>query len=187
MTHHKQHNEPSGEATPAQPPADQAAAQEAPKDELSKVKAERDDYLARLQRVSADFTNYQKRASREVLGACEQANADLIKGLLPVLDDMERALEAAKASQHADDPLLKGMKLVHDKAAATLQQFGVQTIDAQDKPFDPAQHQAVMHMASDKHTPGTVMQVLQNGYILKGRVLRPATVVVAKAPEAQQE
>jgi len=186
-THNKPHHGKAGDAKPAEhPPATEPAAEAAaPLDELAQCKVERADYLARLQRLSADFANYQKRASREVVDACEFANADLIKNLLPVLDDMERAIDAAKAGTNADDPLLVGMKLVHDKALATLKNCGVETIDAQGKPFDPVNHQAVVHMPSDKHKPGTVMQELQKGYILKGRLLRPATVVVSKAPEAE--
>lgn len=157
--------------------------------ELAKVKAERYDYLARLQRVSADFVNYQKRAVREAIESRETANAELIKNLLGVLDDMERALEAAKAAGLSqDDALLKGMELVHAKALETLSRYGLAVIEAQGQPFDPQKHQAVMQMASGDVPPGSVIKELQKGYTLRGKVLRPSTVVVSKAPdEASQQ
>ena len=157
--------------------------------ELAKVKAERDDYLARLQRVSADFVNYQKRAVREAIESRETANAELIKNLLGVLDDMERALEAAKAAGLSqDDALLKGMELVYAKAVETLTRYGLAVIEAQGQPFDPQKHQAVMQMASGDVPPGTVIKELQKGYTLRGKVLRPSTVVVSKTPdEASQQ
>ena len=105
---------PSDQASSA--PAAEGAGPAAPEG-LESLRAERDDLLARLQRVSADYLNYQKRVQRDIADAREFANAELIKSLLAVLDDMERALEAAKANHAADDPLLVGMQLVHDKAA----------------------------------------------------------------------
>ncbi len=147
------------------------------------LRAERDDLLARLQRVSADYLNYQKRVQRDVAEAREFANAELIKSLLAVLDDMERALEAAKANHGADDPLLVGMQLVYDKALATLGQFGLSVIKAVGEPFDPYKHQALHHEPSDAHPPGVVIAELQKGYELKGRVIRPSSVVVSGRAE----
>lgn len=187
--HHETQQQPdSAENTAANgaavPPAAPQAAPES--EDLAKVRAQRDDYLARLQRLSAEFANYQKRAGREVNDLREWANADLLKSLLPVLDDLERAIDAA-STVHATDPLLVGTKLVHDKAVETLGRFGLTPIDAQGKPFDPQYHQAVMHMPAKDQPANTVMQVLQKGYLLKGKTLRPATVVVAKEPEAEPE
>ena len=157
--------------------------------QLEKTRAERDDYLARLQRVSADFLNFQKRAQKEISSAHEFGNTDLIKSFLPVLDDMERAMAAARAAgaKEDQDPLLKGVQLVHDKALAILQQNGLTIIEAAGKPFDPSQHQAIMHLPSGQHPPETVMQELQKGYMLKGRTIRPSSVVVSKAPEAEEK
>lgn len=142
-----------------------------------------EDLLGRLQRVSADYVNYQKRAQRDIVQAREFANEQLIKELLPVLDDMERALDAARSNHDEDDPLLKGMQLVHDKALAVLKNFGVSIIEAQGQPLNPEVHAAMMQQPTDEVAPGTVLQEVQRGYLLKGRTIRPAAVVVAKAPD----
>ena len=149
------------------------------------LQLERDDLLARLQRLSADYLNYQKRVQRDIAEAREFANEELIKSLLGVLDDMERALDAARANHAEDDPLLEGMQLVHDKAFETLGKFGLSAIEAAGRPFDPEKHSAMMQQASDEHPPQTVLQELQKGYLLKGRTIRPARVVVSVLPEDQ--
>jgi molecular chaperone GrpE len=145
--------------------------------------AERDDLMERLQRVSADYLNYQKRIQRDISEAREFANAELVKSLLPVLDDMERALATARENHGEDDPLFGGLQLVHDKALETLAKFGVCVIEADGEAFDPQKHLAVMQEPSGEHPPQTVLRVIQKGYELKGRPIRPATVVVSKAPE----
>jgi len=147
------------------------------------VAAERDDLLGRLQRVSADYVNYQKRIQRDIDEARTFANADLIKGLLPVLDDMERALEAARENHGEDDPLFAGLQLIHDKALETLRQFGLATISAVGEVFDPDRHAAMLQQPTDEHPPQTVLTELQKGYALQGRTIRPAAVVVSKEPD----
>ena len=112
--------------------------------------------LARLQRVSADYVNYQKRVQRDIDAARSFANESLIKALLAVLDDVERALEAGRAGHDENDPLLSGMELVHDKALETLDRFGLTAIEAEGKPFDPEIHSAMMQQPSDVHPPQTV-------------------------------
>jgi molecular chaperone GrpE len=149
--------------------------------------AERDDLLARLQRVSADYLNYQKRQQRQETEARRYANAELARDLLAVLDDMERALEAAEADHDADDPLLAGMRLVYDKALEVLARHGVRPIPAAGEPFDPLRHEAMMQQPSEKHDRPTVLQELQRGYELNGRVLRPARVIVSARPEPPGE
>jgi len=170
---------------PPQAPAEQPA-QPAPPDELAQLKAERDDLLARLQRVCADYLNYQKRAQRDIEEAHKFANAELIKSLLGVLDDVERVLEAAKANHSEDDPLLVGARLVHDKALATLGEFGLEAIKAAGERFDPHRHLALMQEPSDEHPPGVVLAELQKGYQLEGRTIRPTSVVVSTGPATQQ-
>jgi len=166
------------------PPEDEpvSGAEPAAADDPAALRAERDALLERLQRVSADYLNYQKRAQRDLEQARQFANEELIKSLLGVLDDMEHALEHARANHDADDPLLKGMELVHDKALATLGAFGLEPIVAVGQPFDPEQHAAMMEEPTDQAAPGTVLRQMQSGYRLKGRTIRPASVVVAKAP-----
>ena len=150
------------------------------------LQEERDDLLGRLQRVSADYMNYQKRVQRDIAQAREFANEELIKALLGVLDDMERALEAARANHSSDDPLLQGMVLVHDKTLETLGKFGLERIEAVGRPFDPDEHSAMMQEPASDHPPQTVLRELQKGYRLKGRTLRPSAVTVSKAPEEDE-
>lgn len=150
-------------------------------------RAERDDLMARLQRVSADYLNYQRRVQRDIEQAREFANEDLIKSMLAVLDDMERALGTAGTNHDADDPLLAGMQLVHDKALETLGRFGLGIIEAEGKMFDPEKHLALMQQATDASPPMTVLKEVQRGYQLKGRTIRPARVIVAKAPDQQEQ
>ncbi|MHC4715702.1 MAG: nucleotide exchange factor GrpE [Planctomycetota bacterium] len=177
--------EPTEEAAP-RPGAPEEAGPVAPAEEvedIETVKAERDDLLSRLQRVSADYVNYQQRARRDVEAARDFANADLIREILAVLDDMERALDAGAANHSADDPLLAGMRLVYDKALAVLARYGLQPIEAEGQDFDPTRHEAMMQQPSDEHEVQRVVSELQRGYELKGRVLRPARVIVS-APSA---
>ena len=166
----------------ASPEAECDATQGPARDEPAALRAERDDLLGRLQRVSADYLNYQKRVQRDISHGREFANEDLMKALLGVLDDMERALKAARADHSADDALLKGMQLVHDKAVETLGKFGLAAIEAVGLPFDPELHAAMMQEPSAEHPPRTVLKELQKGYQLKGRTLRPSAVVVSADP-----
>lgn len=149
------------------------------------LQAERNELMARLQRVTADYQNSQKRMRRDLAQASEYANEDLMKALLGVLDDMERALEAGRAGHPADDPMVTGMQLVHDNALTTLEKFGLTRIDAVGKPFDPQWHTALMQQPTADHPPQTVLTEVQKGYRFKGRTLRPSGVVVAAAVEEQ--
>ncbi len=179
---HANHAKQADHKEPAPQAAEQVAAPMAEAvDPFKKLTAERDDLLSRLQRLSAEFLNYQKRAAREVNEAREYANAELIKSFLSVLDDMERAVEVARNNHSTDDPLLKGMLLVHEKALGLLQQHGLSVIEAAGTQFDPSMHSALLEEATDKHPPKTVLKELQRGYRLKSRILRPAAVVLAKA------
>lgn len=170
------------EPTPAAAAESTAAAGEpqTPQQQLEAVTAERDNLMSRLQRVSADYLNYQKRVQRDIVQAREFANEELIKSLLHVLDDMDRALEHARLNSPANDPLLVGMELVYTKALDTLGRFGLKTMQAQGQPFDPEQHSALMQQPSNEVPPQTVLKELQKGYTLKGRTIRPAHVIVSQ-------
>ena len=147
-------------------------------DEATDITAERDDLLGRLQRISADYLNYQKRTGREIADARQFANAELIRDLLAILDDMERALDHAAE----DDPLAEGMKLVHDKALEILGRHGLKPIAAVGEPFDPQKHEAMMTEPDDEYETPTILRELQRGYEFRGRVLRPARVVISAPP-----
>jgi len=152
-------------------------------DALTALERDRNDLLSRLQRLSADYLNYQKRVQRDIESAREFANEQLIKELLPVLDDMDRALEAGRANHAADDPVLAGMQLMHDKALETLGRYGLKAIEAKGKPFNPDVHLAIMMQPTAEQPPQTVLAEALRGYVLRGRTIRPAGVVVAVAPE----
>ena len=180
----KEDTEPEDQVDPGQEIP--AQAEEEPADPLAAAQAERDDLLRRLQRVSADYMNYQKRAQRDIEQAREFANETLIKALLPVLDDMERALAAARDNHGEDDPLFTGMQMVHDQALETLGRFGLRLIDAEGKEFDPERHTAMMQQPSDGVAPNMVLQELQKGYELKGRTVRATAVIVSTSSEEAQ-
>jgi molecular chaperone GrpE len=141
--------------------------------------ADDDRYL----RLAADFDNFRKRAARERSEMAVYANERLVKDLLPILDDLERALEAAAA--HEEAKLEEGVRLVHRSLADLLAKEGLARIDVTGK-FDPHVHEALLAQPSDEEE-GTVIQVLQNGYRLGDRVVRPARVVVAAPAEAAEQ
>ncbi len=145
-------------------------------DELVKVAAQRDEYLALAQRTQADFENYRKRVAREAASAQERGVAGLAKELLPALDNLDRALEAAEA----DDPLLKGVRLVRSELAAALARAGIESFNPLGEPFDPSLHEAVATApAAEGGASGAVLEVYQDGYRLGESILRPARVVVS--------
>ncbi len=191
MKHHHSHSDPEKPAEQA--PADNAAAADAPAPEgapaeatpagdVAALAAERDNLLARLQRLSADYVNYQKRVQKDISHAHDFGNESIIKAMLVILDDMERALAAAATAKSQDDPLAAGLKLMHDKMLESLKNFGLVEIHAEGQPFDPEHHSAVLQEETDKVPPNTVVRELQKGYGLKGRTLRPAMVIVSKEP-----
>jgi molecular chaperone GrpE len=132
----------------------------------------------RMLRLAADFENYKKRAAREREEYVAHANERLVKELLPVLDDLERALVAA--TEHEEAALEDGVRLVHRSLAQLLERHGLKEIDANGK-FDPHVHEALLSQPSEQEE-GAVIDVLQKGYTLGQRVLRPARVVIAAAP-----
>jgi molecular chaperone GrpE len=148
---------------------------------VARLEAERDEYLADVQRVAADFDNYRKRAAREPESLVARAHERLVKDLLPVLDDLERALEAAE--QHEEAKLEDGVRLVHRELRDTLEKEGLVEIET-DGAFDPHVHEALLSQPSEEDD-GAILQVIQKGYRLGDRVLRPARVVISQeAPEA---
>ena len=131
----------------------------------------------RLLRLAADFENYKKRAAREREEYVALANERLVKDLLPILDDLERALNAAE--QHEEAQLEEGVRLVHRSLASLLARNGVTEIDASAK-FDPHVHEALLSQPGEDKESGDVLDVIQKGYKLGDRVVRPARVIVAE-------
>ena len=155
---------------------------EALRAKLQSTEQKRDEYLDLAQRARADFENYQKRIARDLVQERRYAQAPLASDLLPVLDNLERALAAAEQAGE-QGPLVQGVSMVHTQLLDILRRHGVTRIEAQGQPFDPNLHQAVMQQASKDHPPMTVVQVLEQGYLIHERVLRPARVAVSTAPD----
>jgi len=148
-------------------------------EELRARAAERDELLDKLQRTKADFINYQKRLQRERERWSEMAKQDLVLPLLAVLDDFERALEAARQSDDVE-PITHGFELIQSKFLKALSDQGITALEALGKPFDPAFHEAVARVEKPDVTDQTVIEVVRRGYMAADRVLRAAQVVVAK-------
>jgi len=144
-------------------------------DELAAVTRERDDYLDALQRLKAEFDNYRKRVARDQQELAARAHERLVRELVPVLDDLERALVAA--SEHEEAKLEEGVRLVHRSLADLLVREGLAEVETAGK-FDPHTQEALLSQPSDEEE-GTVIEVLQKGYRLGDRVLRPARVVIS--------
>ena len=149
-------------------------------DELEAVTRERDEYLDTLQRVKAEFDNYRKRVARDQQELAARAHERLVRELVPVLDDLERALEAA--TEHEAAKLEEGVRLVHRALADALGREGLAEIETNGK-FDPHTQEALLSQPSDEEE-GTVIQVLQKGYTLGDRVLRPARVIISAGTDA---
>jgi molecular chaperone GrpE len=156
---------------------DTEQAEESIDERLAAAEAKAEEHLADLQRLAAEFDNYRKRAARDQESLVARAHERLVKELLPILDDLERALEAAEA--HEEAKLEEGVALVHRSLADVLRREGLQEIPT-DGRFDPHVHEALLAQPSEKDA-GSVIEVLQKGYRLGDRVLRPARVVVAAA------
>jgi len=144
-------------------------------DPLEEVRRERDALQDRLLRTAAEFDNYRKRMDRERRDLAEYTAGEAIKDLLPIIDNLERALQAPAQ----DDPLRKGVELIHKQMLEILRRRGVTPIEALGADFDPNVHEAVTQEESAQHREGEVMEELQRGYKVGDRLLRPAMVKVA--------
>jgi len=152
--------------------------------ELQAVAEERDQLFERLQRVTAELENYRKRVQREREDWRQFALEGFLKDLLSTIDNFERAREAARESGDLES-LLEGLELIDRELQRLLGRHRVEPIDALGRPFDPFEHEAVETEPAGDETPGTVTAVLQRGYRLHDRVLRPVRVRVAQRPESQ--
>lgn len=146
-------------------------------DALTRLAAERDEYLADLQRLAAEFENYRKRAARDQERLVAHAHERLVRELLPVLDDLGRALAAAE--RHEEAALVDGVKLVEQSLRRILAKEGLAEIET-DGPFDPHVHEALLAQPHDDAESGLVLEVVQRGYRLGDKVVRPAKVIVAE-------
>jgi molecular chaperone GrpE len=165
------------------------AASEAPEAPAGEQKSEEEILLAqvaesgeRLLRLQADFENFRKRAAREREETLRFGAQNLVKDLVSVVDNLDRAIDHARQSDGGDlEGLLQGVELVHRELLVVFEKHHVTAIDAHGKAFDPALHEAIAQAPDDSVDPNTVIEVLQKGYQLRDRLVRPARVVVAKA------
>ena len=152
------------------------ASEHRPTDEETAVSDDAAKFLALAQRTQADFENYRKRMARENAAAVDRGVGKLAKELLPALDHLDHALQAAQA----DDEVVKGFALVREEIVKALGRVGIQPFSPKGEVFDPNEHEAMVQQPSEDAESGTVIEVYQQGYRLNGSVLRPARVVVAE-------
>ena len=182
MTSRDEAGEPSGEEDPAaeqeilEQTEETAEENAAGEDPVARAQRERDEYLDLARRAQADFENYRKRAAKEAAAAGERARGGLVRELLPVVDNLERALSSAQAGEQH---LAEGVRLVHSELIAVLERNGVEQFDPKGESFDPTVHEALSTRSEDGADPGMVLDVIEKGYKANGAVLRPARVVVS--------
>jgi len=158
-----------------EPQPDHEAKVTADLDELTAQAQKADEYLELAQRTKADFENYRKRAARDIAQSGERAKANLVRDLLPVVDNLERALATANPEE---DHLAEGVRLVHVELVRVLERNGIQAYDPSGEPFDPTVHEAIS-MREGENGSGVVLDVVAKGYKIGDSVIRPAQVVVS--------
>jgi len=147
-------------------------------DEVAELAADRDAYLDQLRRLKAEFDNYRKRVQRDSEQQRLRAAEAVVESLLPVMDNMGRAVDAAE--RHEEGQLIAGVELVAGQLRGVLAAHGLEEVAVEPGTvFDPTYHEAVLTQPSDEYDEGAVLQVLERGYLLHGRLLRPAKVIVA--------
>ena len=167
--------EPSGEEDPANEERIlEEKEQVEAEDPLARAQRERDEYLDLARRTQADFENYRKRAAKEAAAAGERAKSGLVRELLPIVDNLERARARAEPGH-----LAEGVQLVHSELVAVLERNGVEQFDPAGERFDPTEHEALSMRDDDGAESGVVLDVVEKGYRSNGTILRPARVVVS--------
>jgi molecular chaperone GrpE len=150
-------------------------------EQVKALAAEKEDIFGKLQRVSADYANFQKRVSKQIADTIAYEKETIIKTLLPALDNFEHTLQNADSAENAE-AILKGVRIIYDQILGILKSHGVEQINARGNKFDPSLHEAMMQKAEPEKQPDSVLEEFQKGYRLNGRVIRPSKVVVNKIP-----
>lgn len=153
-------------------------------EELAAAHAKLEEQKDGVLRARADIENARRRAELEIDKARKFALEKFAGELLPVIDNLERAIQSANPEEESIKPLLDGVDLTLKSFLSTIEKFGLEIVDPQGQPFNPDHHQAMSMQESSEHPDNTVMAVMQKGYLLNGRLLRPAMVMVARAPTA---
>lgn len=152
--------------------------------QLDGLRKEKDDIFAKLQRVAADYDNYQKRAAKQITDNVAYEKDKIVKSLLPVLDNFDYILANTSCGAN-DETLLKGVKIIYDQMLDVLKGHGIEQIKSAGEPFNPEHHEAITHRSENSKEEGLVLEELQKGYKLNGRLIRPSRVVVNKLPSSQ--
>ena len=147
--------------------------------QLKGLQNEKDDVFGQLQRVSADYANYQKRAPKQISDTIAYEKEMIIKTFLPILDNLEHTLQNADQAENAD-VLVEGIRIVYDQMLDVLKSHSIEPVEAVGKKFDPAMHQAMMRKTQPDQKEDIVLEEFQKGYTLNGRVIRPSKVIVNK-------
>ncbi len=170
----------------AQEPSEETSA-EAPEKTSEELLAESQKEIEKTRdlymRARADLENYRRRVQKEKEDLIRFGNENIIRELLPVMDNLERAVEHARSESQESEGLLQGVEMTISQFQKALEKFGASTFSALGEPFDPGRHEAMGQLDSDEHPPNTVVQELQKGCLLNDRLLRPAMVMVSRAPE----
>lgn len=174
------------EAVPAETPEVIAPATESPVDPMAELQAEVEKWKDHALRSAAELDNFRKRSARDMQEARAYANADLLRALLPILDNFEMGLEAAKV-ENEKSMIYMGMSMVSRQLNDYLRDMGAEEVPAEGKTFDPNLHEAVSQEASTEIAEGTVLRVLRRGFKLKDRLLRAATVIVSSGAPKPEE
>jgi molecular chaperone GrpE len=153
-------------------------------EKIDALQKEKDELFGRLQRVSADYANYQKRSAKQIADTIAYEKEKIIKTLLPVLDNFEHTLQNIDSAENADD-IVKGVRIIYDQMLDTLKLHDVEQIKATGEKFDPALHQAILQRAEADKEIDIVLEEFQKGYKLNGRVIRPSKVIVNKLQSEQ--
>lgn len=156
------------------------------KKELEEAKAQAQENYDKFVRLYAEFDNYRKRVAREKAELVRYGNEELLKELLPVLDNLERAFSHAQRDEKTE-PILQGLQLILEQFRSVLRRFGVEEIKTLGERFDPELHEAVGEMELEGIEPLEIVQEVQKGYVLNDRVLRPAKVIVGKASSKNED
>lgn len=172
----------AAEATTTQPPTAEAP----PADPMAELQAEMERWRDLAYRSQAELDNFRKRVAREQQETRSFANADLLRSLIPIMDNFAMGLDAARAESEKSIVFM-GMSMVHKQIEDFLRDMGVQEIESQGKPFDPNLHEAMSQEASAEVAEGTILRVLRRGYKLKDRLLRASSVVVSSGPAKEAE
>ncbi|MBN1509009.1 MAG: nucleotide exchange factor GrpE [Sedimentisphaerales bacterium] len=153
--------------------------------ELESLQKERDDLFGRLQRVSADYANFQKRVPKQVSDSVAYEKDKILRSLLPILDNLEHTLKAHSAE--SPDAVVRGVEIIYGQMLDILKMHGVEQMHALGEPFDPMRHEALMRKEDRAQPPDVVLEELQKGYMSNDHVLRPTRVAVNKTPASQPQ